>query len=306
MQFTKSTKTSITAGFFLAVAAASLWSFIGPLSKGILTIGISPLETAFWRALLGGVCFFVQAALFRKLFIPIRDASKFFLFGFLGIGVLFGTLQVAIHMSGAATAMILMYTAPIWVALAARFFFHEKISVWKIFAIFIALAGTALICISGGSISSEYSSLGIFCGLISGIAYASHFPFFMWWRKRYSIETIYTYILLGGAVSLYPTVSFSPLKTFDTWVWIIALAFLTTYLAYIAFAESLKRISQIQAAIIGNIEPLLSTLWVWMLFDENFNDYGWLGVALIAIAVFLLTVKGNTTFKSTKYHNAAH
>ena len=100
-------------------------------------------------------------------------------------------------------------------------------------------------------------------------------------------------MLFGGAVSLFPFVSFAPDKTSITWGWLLALAFLTTYIAYIVFAEGLKRISQIHAAVIGNIEPLLATLWVWVFFDENFSSAGWLGCVLIVGAVFVLAVRRN-------------
>lgn len=285
----KDARSDIVLGFALAIAAAVLWSFIGPLSKKVIAAGISPLETAFWRAFLGGGCFAAQAILSRKLLITARDAGIFLLFGLVGVGILFSVLQVSIQLSGAATAMMLLYTAPVWVALASRYLFHEIITIQKFFAITTALVGAALICLSGGSLSSDYSILGIICGLVSGITYASHFPFYVWWGRRYSIETIYTYMLLGGAVALFPFTPFVPDKGWDAWSSLLALSFLTTYAAYLLFAESLKRITQIQAAVVGNIEPLLATLWVWLFFDENFNSYGWIGCGLIVAAVFFLS-----------------
>ncbi len=284
-------RSHIVIGFALAILAAVLWSFIAPLSKQVLAQGISPLETAFWRALLGGACFATQAVLSRTLLIPVRDAVILLLFGSVGVGVLFSVLQISIQLSGAATAMMLLYTAPIWVALASRFLFQEVISVQKFLAISTALVGAVLICLSGGSLSSDTSLLGIICGLVSGIIYASHFPFYVWWGRRYAIETIYTYMLLGGAISLFPFVSFMPDKGLEAWSGLLGLSFLTTYAAFLVFAESLKRITQIQAAVVGNIEPLLATLWVWLFFNENFDVYGWTGCGLIITSLFLLAIR---------------
>lgn len=284
-------RSQAASGYACAAAAALLWSLIGPFSKAAQGAGISPMETAFWRALLGGLCFAGHAAIHGSLRLPIRHAAIFFLFGAWGIGVLFGSLQVSIHLSGAAMAMVLLYTAPVWVAIASRVLFQEAISRKKITAISIALAGAVLICFSGGSLPEEHSPLGIACGLLSGLAYASHFPFYTWWRARYSTETMYTFMLLGGAVVLWPFASFVPDKSLYAWANLLALGMLTNYVAYIALGLSLRRISQVQAAVIGNIEPILATLWVWLFFGENFTLPGWLGCGLVIGAVFLMTVE---------------
>lgn len=284
----------VATGYLYATSAAILWAFIGPLSKICLAHGVAPIETAFWRALLGGLCFLAQTAMHGGMRIPWRHAGIFFLFGGWGIGVLFGALQVSIQQSGAAMAMVLMYTAPAWVAIASRFFFKETITRPKLLAIAIALAGTSLICFSGGSLPEEYSVLGIVCGLASGLAFASHFPFYTWWKHTYSIGTIYTYMLLGGAAFLLPFADFMPAKPMAAWGSLLALGFLTNYVAYVALAKSLQIISQVQAAVIGNIEPILATLLVWMFFEENFTVYGWIGCGLVIGAVFLLTIEKKT------------
>ncbi|CAK7010612.1 MAG: hypothetical protein DELT_02068 [Desulfovibrio sp.] len=281
----------VAAGYFYAVLAAVLWSLIAPLSKICLASGMYPIETAFWRALLGALCFLAQTSVEGGMRIPWRHALLFFLFGSWGIGVLFGALQVSIKLSGAAMAMMLMYTAPAWVAVASRFFFHEAISRQKLLAICIAMGGAALICFSGGSLPEEYSLLGIVCGLLSGLAYASHFPFYTWWKRTYSIGTIYTYMLLGGAVFLLPFAEFSSGKSAQAWGSLLALGLLTNYVAYVALAKGLQRINQVQVAVIGNVEPILATILVWLFFGENFTVYGWLGCVLVIGAVFLLSIE---------------
>ena len=287
-------RSPVVSGYIYALLAAVLWSFIGPFSKNCLAAGIEPIETAFWRAFFGGLCFMVQTAFCGGLRIPRRDAAVFFLFGGWSVGVLFGALQISIQLSGAAMAMVLLYTAPAWVAVTSRVLFHEAITRQKLIAICIALGGTGLICFSGGSLPGEYSLLGIICGLLSGLAYASHFPFYTWWRSAYSTGTIYTYMLLGGAAFLLPFARFSPDKSLEAWGNLLALGVFTNYIAYVSLALSLQRIRQIQAAVIGNIEPILATVWVWMFFGESFNYYGWFGCGLVIGAVFLLTIERKT------------
>lgn len=197
-------------GYLYVLAAAVLWSLIGPFSKICMEEGLAPLEVAFWRALLGGICFFAQTGICGGARIPVKHAMFFCLFGVLSISVFFSSLQISIQLSGAAMAMVLLYTAPAWVAVFSRILFHESFSSRKGIALALALFGTALVCFSGGSLNAEPSVLGIVCGLISGLCYASHFPFYVWWQPRYSTATLYAYMLLGGALALLPFVDFAP------------------------------------------------------------------------------------------------
>ena len=271
------------------VAAAVLWSLIGPFSKNCMAEGLQPLEIAFWRGLLGCMCFFGELVV-RGRPVLTKDAGYFGLFGILGVGLFYSSLQISIQRSGAAMAMILMYTAPIWVAVFSRIIFHERVSGCKIACIAVALVGAVLVCLSGGSLPGEPSVWGIFCGIAAGFCYAVHFPFYVWWSGRHGTAVIYAWMLLGGTMFLYPLVDFAPERSWAAWGNLLALGIVTNYMAYFASGRSLERVNQVQAAVIGNIEPVLATFWVWLLWGENFSIYGWVGSGLILAAVLLLTM----------------
>ena len=96
-------------------------------------------------------------------------------------------------------------------------------------ALGLALFGTALVCFSGGSLNAEPSVLGIVCGLISGLCYASHFPFYVWWQPRYSTATLYACTPLGGALALLPFVDSAPTRSWTAWANLLALGVVTNY-----------------------------------------------------------------------------
>ena len=81
--------------------------------------------------------------------------------------------------------------------------------------------------------------------------------------------------------------------SWTAWLNLLALGVITNYGAYLAYGRSLRLISQVKAAIIGNIEPVLATFWVWLFWHENFSFSGWAGSALVLSAVFLLTADRN-------------
>ena len=276
-------------GYVWILLAALLWSLLGVVSKFCQHAGVLPLETAFWRAAIGCAFFLAHAALTGGLRIPLRHALTFMLFGAWGVGVFFGAMQMAIKLSGGATAVVLLYTAPVWVAVFSRFLFDEHITRRKALAVLIALSGTALVCFSGGSLPGETSLEGIGFGLLSGLCYATHYPFYRWWQRRYSTASIYGFMLLGGVAALGFSGPVHVDHAPDTWGWLFALGLLTCYMAYICYGQGLKRISLVRAAVTCHLEPVLGTLWVWLFWNESFSASGWMGGALVLSAVFLLT-----------------
>lgn len=276
-------------GYIWILLAAFFWSLIGVLSKLCMSAGVSPLETAFWRAAFGGALFLIHAAARRGLFIPARDAGLFLLFGIWGVGIFFGATQYAIQRSGAAMAVVLLYTAPVWVAVFSRLLFRERISTRKLIAIGVALSGTSLVCFSGGSLPGQPSLPGIACGLLTGLCYASHYPFYRWWQGRYATATIYGFMLAGGVLALWFYAPVSLDHEPRVWFLLAVLGVSTTFFAYACYGQGLKRISLVRAAVTCHLEPVLSTLWVWLFWQENFSLAGWLGSGLVFVAVLLLT-----------------
>lgn len=285
-----STSPSSASGYFWIILTAFFWSLVGVLSKVCMAEGVTPLETAFWRAAFGLIFFLGHTVVTRQIAVPPRAAASFILFGVWGIGVFYSVTQYAIKLSGAAMAVVLMYTAPIWVAVISRFLFGETISGRKLGAIAVALCGTALVCFSGGSLPGQHSWVGIACGIIIGMSYASHYPFYRWWQERYSTATIYFYSLVGGLVALYLVspvhLSHSP----RIWLCLAVLGACTSYFAYLCYGLALKRIGLVRAAVTCYLEPVLSTFWVWLFWQESFTLMGWLGSILVLGAVLLLSL----------------
>lgn len=277
------------SGYAYAMLAASLWAMLGPVSRLCLDEGMPPLEVAFWRAAMGGTCFAVHGLFRGELKVRPPHGAIFCLFGIVGVSLFFSTYQIAVRESGAALAVVLLYTAPAWVAVFSRVLFHEPLAGRKLAALGVAMGGTALVCMSGGSLGTGPSALGIICGLLAGLFYATHYPFYNWWQSRYSTATLYTYMLLAGAVALFPFLDISLDKSPVTWGGLIFLGVFCTYGAYLAYGRGLRRLSPVRAAVVSNLEPVLGTLLAWVWWSENFSMLGWAGGVLVLFAVLLLT-----------------
>ncbi len=275
------------SGYLFAMLAASCWAVLGPAARLPLSHGISPMEVAFWRAAFGA-CFFIAHGLARGLYrINAKDAAVVGGFGIVGIALFFYVYQVAVLHSGAAMAAILLYTAPLWVAVFARLIFKELLTPLKIAAIMVALAGVSLVCLSGGGMPEKADVIGIVCGLFSGFAYSLHYVFGTAYLKKFSSITLYMYCLPVGALVMLPMVRFAH-KTASDWLCLAVLGFVSTYAAYFIYCEALKRLQPTRVAVVCNLEPLLAALLGLIFWGEMFPTVGWAGSALVFLAVFMV------------------
>ena len=280
-------------GTAYCVLAALAWAIIGPVSRSCFEAGMTPISVAFWRMALASVCFLVHAFVRHELKIHRDDVVTMLLFGSIVVSLLMVTLQISIQKSGGALAIILMFTAPAWVALFSRMFFQEHLTPTKLSAMAMAMVGTALVCFSGGSLGNgaEVSWIGLGCGLLSGFFYALQFPFFVWWKDRYSTAALFALTFTPAAVALAFFAGPLPLADIKGMSSILILGVLSSYIAYFLYGLSLRLISQVQAAIMGNLEPVVGTLLSWWLWDENFSTIGWIGCAFVIGSVLLLTLR---------------
>ena len=206
------------------------------------------------------------------------------------MGVFYAATLYAIKLSGAAMAVVLLYTAPVWVAMFSRFLFHEPITTRQCGIIALALAGTGMVCLSGGSLPGQTSWTGIACGLLISVCYASHYPFCRWWQDRYTPATLYAFMQLGGAAVIFCLTPVSLDHSLSTWGWLLILGGFTGYFAFFCYAQALKRLGLVRTAVLCYLEPILSTIWVWLFWDEFFSPLGWAGSALVLAAVFWLNM----------------
>ncbi|WP_418764868.1 DMT family transporter [Mailhella sp.] len=277
-------------GSAYCVLAALAWAIIGPVSRVCFAEGMEPATVAFWRMAVSGFCFLAHALLRGGLHARGRDLASMVLFGAVNVSLVILSLQISIQKSGGAIAIILMFTAPAWVALFSRLLFHEAINASKMTALALAMVGTSLVCLSGGSLGGEVSYLGIACGLLSGFTYAFQFLFFTWYKDRYSTQALFAMTFIPAAFVLSFFAKFEPVSMHAVCA-LFVLSVVSTYVSYFWYGQSLRYLSPVQAAILGNLEPVVSTLLCWWLWNENFSLIGWVGCALVIGSVLLLAMK---------------
>jgi drug/metabolite transporter (DMT)-like permease len=282
------------AGYLYVLAAATMWGVIGPLCTFIFREGVSPLETAFWRAAFGWVFFLAHARVNRQVRVRASDLPVLVGFGLVCISVFYGSYQVAISEVGVGMAAVLLYTAPAWVALLSRLVLGERIDLAKAACVGMTVAGVGLISLGPQLIGGEgvrLGALGLGTGLLSGFTYALYYIFGKKFLHRYATPTIFVYAMPAGALTILPFVEFSH-KTPLAWALLLLMAFITAYGAFSAYYAGLKRLEATRAAVVATLEPMVAAAFGFALFGERFGGSGWFGSALVIGAVLIVILAG--------------
>jgi DME family drug/metabolite transporter len=274
-------------GYFYVFCAGVLWGLLGPVSRVALDAGLAPLEIAFWRAALAAALFAAHAGLRRRVRVARRDLPAVVGFGLVGVAFLYGAYFMAVREGGAALAAVLLYTAPVWVAVLARLFLHERMGARKLGALGLAVAGVAGIALGSGGGGVRVTPAALAWGLASGGAYALYYLFGKRYFARYDAATLFMYALPVGALAMLPLVDFAP-KTPQAWAALAFLAAVPTYGSYLLYGAGLRRIEATRAATVATVEPMVAAVAAYFAWGERWSPSGYLFAALVLAGVLLM------------------
>ena len=111
----------------------------------------------------------------QRIKLPARDLAYCFLLGTLGVAVSNYFYYVAIQRINVAVAIIVQYTAPVWVLLYVVARGQQKLTLQKVAAVGLALTGIALVIglIGSGSLSAfRIDGYGLIAALLASFSFA--------------------------------------------------------------------------------------------------------------------------------------
>jgi drug/metabolite transporter, DME family len=278
-------------GILLVAAAGILWGTLGPAARVGLEHGMSALELSFYRGVLAALCFLVHARWRGSLRIARRDWPAVAAFALLGVASLYVSYFQAVRAGGAALAVILLYTAPAWVAIFSVLWLAERMTIRKVAALLLTLAGVALVASSGGgTISITPAALG--WGLAAGFSYALFYLFGKRYFARYDPIVLFAWAIPIAMIPLLPFVT-PAAHPAPAWGAVVFVGIVPTYLAYLLYARGLMRLDATRAAVVATIEPVVAAALAFALFGEALGAFGYAGAALVLAGVITTSTESS-------------
>lgn len=282
--------------FIYIIAAGMLWGTSGIFVHYLSPYGFTPYEMSLVRGVVSFTVMALYALIFDRGLFRARGWQMLF---YLGIGVtLFATASCyysSMQLSSVSTAVVLMYTAPIYVTVISVLFMGEKFSWQKGAAIGVMLIGC---CFVSGLIGGfKFDALGIAIGALSGITYAAYniLTKLALARGCSAISaTIYGFLFM----SLTALIFASPADVFShaaeraalTVPLLIGLGIFTFVLPYFLYTLSMRDLSAGTASALGIIEPMAACVFSFALLGEKLDVFSVIGILLILGAVFMLSI----------------
>lgn len=273
---------SIRIGTGLMVLAALQWGMIGVAGRVAMAGSVPPLTVAFWRAALGALLFAAHARWVGAGPLRAEDRAATAGLGFGGVALMYLAYLNCVQQGGAALAAILLYSAPLWVAVGAWIFWKERPGFRGSLPLGSTLAGVVTVAMAsgGGPQSVRVSGTALGWGLVSGLSYSLYYLLGRRLFARNSPARVLAWALTIGAVALFPFVSVVSMPG-RAWAATAFLAVVCTYGAYFAYAGGLQRLGPSRAATIATLEPVVAVVAAYHVWGEQLSAVGLAGAAAV-------------------------
>jgi len=186
------------------------------------------------------------------------------------------------QLTTAAAAVMLQFTAPIFILLIQFIFYKKKPRPSEALAVLVTVAGMVLFF--ADDLDAGHM-LGNILAIISGLTFACVFVC----NQRSDTQPEQS-VMLGFLIN---AVLWTPFAFFDTnitaeivpWIFIVIMGVVQVGMAYVFFTIGIKRTPALLACLIVALEPVLNPIWVAMFTPERPGRYAIWGGVIIVITV---------------------
>lgn len=193
----------------------------------------------------------------------------------------------ATQLTTAANAILLQYTAPVYVALLSIWLLKEKVKKKDWFVIAAVFLGMILFFVDKAGIGNM---LGNVLGVLSGISFATFIVCTRMQKNAHPAGSIF----LGNVIALVvclPSMIVTPL-TEDAIFGGMYLGLIYGGISYIIYSACIRYVSALSAILIATIEPVLNPVWVFFLVGETPSSYAILGGGIVVVSILIGNLTG--------------
>lgn len=161
-----------TIGYLLLVATSVGWGLNWPVTKHLLT-ELPPLSVRGLSGIIGAALLAVLALAFRQsLKVPRAQWPRLVLLSGLNVTAWMALMGLALVYLPASEAAVMAYSMPVWASVLAWPILGERVSLMRVVAMAMAIAGLVVL-MGGGGIAASYTKLpGILLALSGAFLFA--------------------------------------------------------------------------------------------------------------------------------------
>ncbi len=238
----------------------------------------------------------------KQLFARNDELKDLILFGVIGIAGVISLFFFAIKYLYISVALIIEWTASIWIALYLKLFKKKDISTLMWWG--IALAFSGLVLISQIWSGSQLNPIGVAVACAAAVAHSYYFLTADRLAQNRSSLSLITWGLGVAAIFFavilpwwnfpfeYLSATYSlggDLSNFNApgWALILWIVVIGTVIPYLLTVTGIRELSASTSSVIGMIEPIFAGAIAWWLLNEAFTNIQLLGCAVVLVGIYL-------------------
>ena len=293
-------------GVGLVVLGALLFVVNAGVSRGIQAAGVDSATLTTIRCtgtavvLLGIVA--VRGELGRLFPRDRRGLLTTVAFGITGVALVQWLYFVAIDRLPVGVALLLEFTAPVLVALFARFGYGERVRPRLWLGLACSLGGLALVTEVWSGLSLDL--VGVLAGFGAAVSLATYFllgehsvserPPVVVLTAAFVVAAVFWNVLaplsslastdLAETVTLGGTLDDVEVELWVLVAWMIVLGTVAPFLAELS---ALRHLSATEVGLVGMVEPIGATVIGWLWFEEDLSVVQTVGICVVLVGIVL-------------------
>ncbi len=292
---------------YLYIAAATLcWAVSATLGRAVFTghlvagagmPEISPLILAQSRTTLSLLVLAPILLLKRgaaRMRMPRGDLAMALFIGVAGVASSNFFYYLAIRMTNVATAIILQYTAPVWVLLYMVARRRQRPTLQRVAAVGMAVMGIALVTGLVGPGQFRVSTRGVLVAEAAAVAFSYYNVSIPGLLTRHDRWKVLVYLLLGAALFwlvVNPPWRF-PHFAAAQWEFLAVFAITSVLLPFSFYIAGLQDLDATRAIVTSCLEPVFSIAIAAAVLGEIVRPFQMVGIAVVLAATVVVQLPG--------------
>src|SRR5438876_3006740 len=292
-------------GYLYIATAAFLWGVAATLGRAAFTgrllpggealRPIDPLILSQSRTTFSFLIFLPVLGLYRgwrQLRLPRADVGRIFLLGTLGVAASNFFYYLAIQRTNVATAIILQYTAPIWVLLYSVARRLQRPTLQRVSAVGLAVAGIAMVIGVLGPGTFRLDPLGVMAALLAAFSFAFYNIGGHSILARYDRWTVLLYTTLSA--SLFWIVVNPPWKIVAAhysggqWLFLLGFSLISVLGPFSFYFAGLQHLEPTRAVVVSCLEPVFSIVIAALVLGEILRPTQMIGIVIVLAAIIVV------------------
>ena len=254
----------------------------------LLAVRFTVAAALFWALVAAGGAIGEARALGR------RDVGTGLALGAAGYAAQSGMYFLALERIDASILSLLLYTFPAMVTIAAVVLGRDRVDPRKLLA--LALTSAGLVLVLSGAAAGAFDPVGAGLALGAAIVYTAYILVSERTAGRVRPYLLSALVCTGAAVTLtLGSALIGELRpaavTAEGWLWLGAIALVSTVAAIGLFFAGLRRVGPTAASILATVEPVVTVFLAFLVFGETLAAIQVLGAALVLTSVLVLQLR---------------